>query len=450
MINDAQSAKPRPGQRLAARNPRTLRSHALAFGLAALFAVSLPGATSAQLTKQFQGLFDYGACNEPLCLNTDASPGHGDHFIASRVQGANNILGFIQSSLSASFASLPVASATSGVTFEFSDAGLPVETQVSPGPVFAERAQTLGAGRIVLGANVTGIDYQQLRGVNTDALSLVFTHSGGNDVVGDITFENDLIGVDLDLSMRVLAFTASATMGLTDKIDLGVAVPFITTELNGSTFAGVDVFDPTETPRHNFGDDDPSLTASSTASGTASGIGDIAVRLKANLLRTQSYGVAFLGEARLPTGAVEDFLGSGETTIRGMGIWSARSGRFSPHANVGFQFTTGELLTPSALAVVGFDHLVSEAVTISADFLGRFEVGDSKLTLPAPVDVVGRGEVSLSNIPVINDNSMDVALGIKATPMSGLRAIANVLVPVNDGGMRPSMMWTFGLEYSLH
>ena len=143
MSNDA--------RRNRARQRVTAGARVGAFVVAAIVALAAsPSSGQAQLTEVFQGLFDYGHCHEPLCLNVDASPGHGDHFIASRVQGANNILSFIQSSLSAGLASLPVASATSGVTFEFNSQGLPVETQVSPGPVFAERAQTLGAGRVVL------------------------------------------------------------------------------------------------------------------------------------------------------------------------------------------------------------------------------------------------------------------------------------------------------------
>lgn len=99
-----------------------------AMSTAMLALVSAPA--SAQLRDTFEGLFNFGECGEPLCLSTDASPGHGDHFIPARVQGAENMLGFIQKSISSSLGSIPVAAAGGGITFSFNEAGLPEETSV--------------------------------------------------------------------------------------------------------------------------------------------------------------------------------------------------------------------------------------------------------------------------------------------------------------------------------
>ncbi len=110
----------------------------------------LPGALSGQtLAEQFGGLFTFGDCGEPLCLPVNAGV-HGSHYIPGVVQGQNNLLAFLGSSIATSLGNLPVSSATSAEIFSFVN-GLPVAEQGSAGPIFGERAQTLGQGRFVLG-----------------------------------------------------------------------------------------------------------------------------------------------------------------------------------------------------------------------------------------------------------------------------------------------------------
>ena len=100
----------------------------------------------------------------------------------------------------------------------------------------------------------------------------------------------------------------------------------------------------------------------------------------------------------------------------------------------------------SVLATVGFDQLVTPSVTFPGDIISRIQVGDG-LSVPAPVEVVGRGFVNPTNIPAMKDHQVDAAVGLKFAPLPFLNLAANVLVPLNQGGMRPSAAWTLGLEY---
>ena len=424
---------------------RSLFSFVMSTAMVALF--SAPA--SAQLRDVFEGLFNFGECGEPLCLSTDASPGHGDHFIPARVQGTENILGFIQKSISSSLGGIPVAAASGGITFSFNDAGLPEETSVSTGPIFAERAQTLGRGRMFVGLNVSGFSYKELRGVPLSDLELTFTHDPGpGGVVGDVPLENDLIGVRTDLELSLLVASAFLSYGVSDKLDIGVSLPFVQADLYGETFAQVDVFGNPTRPFHNFGTAQPSLTANATAEGSASGLGDISARIKYNLRRSATSGAALLADVRLPTGDDENFLGTGDAQVRLMGIASMRRGNTTPHVNAGILAATGDVDSNALLAVVGFDHLFSRQVTFAAELMGRFEVGEQKLVLPEGVETVGVGTVELSNIPDMRDHVVDASVGVKFSPIPDASVVANVLVPLNSGGMRPSALWTVGLQYN--
>ena len=71
------------------------------------------------------------------------------------------------------------------------------------------------------------------------------------------------------------------------------------------------------------------------------------------------------------------------------------------------------------------------------------------MRLPAPAEFVSgssRSTVLRTTIPDRKDNIVDAALGFKLDGGNNIRIVTNLIVPLADGGMRPSAMWTFGLE----
>ena len=65
---------------------------------------------------------------------------------------------------------------------------------------------------------------------------------------------------------------------------------------------------------------------------SATGLGDVAVRAKLNIHQSPAGSdVALLGEARFATGDADQLLGAGNFSARGLAIFSARFGNFSPH-----------------------------------------------------------------------------------------------------------------------
>jgi len=405
--------------------------------------VSPVTAESQSLRERFTQLFTFADCGQPLCL--DVTNDHGDHFNPALQEGQADLFGFLTNAISFSLSnSVPFTAASSGVTFRF-EGGAPVATSVSAGPIFAERSQTLGRGRLLVGANVSNLSFSRFRGTPLDQLEFAFTHQNvGNDALGDPTFENDVIEVATDLDLSIFVTSVYASYGLTDRVDVSVAVPIVRSSLSGTSVARVDFW---ETPTPHPFDESGSLQASTTVDGSATGIGDIGIRMKANLEQGEASGFALVGDVRLPTGDEGDFHGSGEVAVRVLGAYSGRFEAFSPHLNGGFAYRGGESQTSSALFTVGFDHLMSESVTLAVEVLGDFQVGDPEFTVPttATFDAPIQRTVDLANIPVRDDHFVNGSIGFKWVTSEDTHLLTNVQLPLSDGGLSPDFIWTVGL-----
>ena len=420
--------------------------------------------SSAQGLRDLIGeLFVFGDADDPLFLTGSADPSnpfnvrvHGDHFIPSAVASNQTLIGFLTNAVSTNVANIPIGATSGGRTFRF-EGGAPVATSASPGPIFAERAQTLGRGRVLVGVNVNQFNFSTLRGVRLDNLRLTFIHEnvtfpGCDSIFGDCAsqgtpdFENDRIDLGLSLDLNVRATMFLLTYGVLDQIDIGVAIPVITTSLSGTSVAQVNPFG--SAVNHFFGGtvSDPELSASRSIDGSATGLGDIAARLKIAL--GESFSI--LGDARFPTGDVSNLLGSGETSVRGLGVISKQYGNFSPHLNVGYLYRSGELQNDAVLATVGFDNLIAPWIAISVDFISELQVGENKLRIPEPtvLETPFRRTVNPTNIPNLRDDIISSSVGFKLVTPAGIRIIANSLWPLSDGGLRSNVAWTAGLEYN--
>jgi hypothetical protein len=420
-----------------------------ALGLALLALCASPLHAQGTLRDGLAALFTFGNCGEPLCLDVD--PGlHGSHFIPANEAGNQAVLAFIDGAIGRSVANLPLSATSSGVTFTF-EGGVPVATSLSAGPIFAERAQTLGRGRVYVGLNVTGLRFQEIRGVTLDNLILNFAHVDvTGDGLGEPELENDIIQVRLGVDMSVLAASFLLTWGILDFVDIGVAVPLVHTSLAGGSVAQIFPF--ASTPAHRFAgtNEDPILQAASGATGSATGIGDVAARLKINAAQTTHVGVAIMGDVRFPTGDEENFLGAGDLSWRALGIISGRWGAFSPHLNAGYLARTGDLDNDAILTTLGFDHLIGTWATLAMELIGEWQVGESKLSLPGPIRYASPFERTIpsSNISESRDDLIGASVGFKARLRGGFTLLANTLVPLGTGGVQPGVVWTGGLEYT--
>src|SRR5881296_3621707 len=410
------------------------------------------------LRDKVSDLFIFGAGQDPLFLSgtagSDAATAlHADHFVPSAVSDNGTLISFIGTAISQHVANLPVSATSGGSTFRF-EGGVPVQTSSSPGSVFGERALTLGRSRVFVGANINHLHLETLRGVSLDNIEMTFTHENVTgpqcDAIvgasctpyGVPTHENDVIALRLalDIDMTVTSFFMS--FGLLDRVDIGVVLPIVSTSLRGTSDVQIIPFGGT-TAQHFFGGTpaNPQLSTSRFVDGSATGIGDIATRVKVNLMRSERTNFAVLGDVRFPTGTEDDLLGSGHVAARGLGILSARFGAFSPHANLGYLYRSGSTQNNAVLATVGFDHLMAPWATMAVDLVSELQVGENKLLLPGPVtyDLPFRRTVQPTNIPNERDDLINGSFGFKFTTRAGITLVANTLWPLNRGGLRPKI-----------
>jgi hypothetical protein len=394
-------------------------------------------------------LLSFGSCGEPLCLDNsvNATNGHGRHFIPDIIASNGAIVDFLAEAIAANASNLPLSATGSGATFRFVG-GLPVRTTTSLGPVFGERAQTLGRGRFVVGANMSALNFTSLRGVPLNGLTLNFTH---DDVappgLGLPLRENDVLQVKLDINVNLLVTTFFSTWGISDNVDVGLAIPIVHTGLTGRSEGQ---FLPFGIPTSHFfaGDSaNPVLTANASTFGFATGVGDIALRMKANLRSTERLAVAVMTDARVPTGNEDDLTGSGHLSLRGLLLASARLGNVSPHLNIGHEFRAGRGRSDAILATAGFDQPLSDWATMAMDVISEWQVG-SGVRLPGVVRVQFPVERTIqpTNIPNMKDHRVHGSFGMKFRVLGGPILVANALVPVRRGGLESRLVWTLGLD----
>jgi|KBSSwiStaDraftv2_1062776.scaffolds.fasta_scaffold28353_2 hypothetical protein len=412
--------------------------------------------THTHLRDRLRELFSFGNCGQPLCLDgsVSAANGHGNHFLPELIASNSAIIGFLTDAIGINASNLPLSASSSGATFKFVG-GLPVKTSTSLGPVYGERAQTVGRRRFVVGANLTGVKFSSLRGIPLEKLVLNFTHDDvegvGRPGLGDPEKENDILQVRLDLGVNLLVSTFFATYGLSDALDLSIAVPLVHTSVTGRSVAQIYPFGgPTSVHFFTGTPDNPGLSANAATFGSATSIGDIALRLKANLRSSERLGMALMADARLPTGNEEEFTGAGNLALRGLAIVSGRFGNFSPHLNVGYMLRTGEGRKDAVLATGGFDQPVADWATLAVDVLSEWETGASALQLPEPVTLIYPfvRTVEPTNIPDMKDHRVSGSLGFKFRTPGGPLLVTNALVPLRRGGLQSNLIWTLGLDMS--
>lgn len=414
-------------------------------------------------------LFIFGPGQDPLFLGGTADPSnpatiqlHGSHFTPAAAAGNGTIISFITSAVSGNVADFPVSATSSGSTFRF-EGGAPVRTSISPGPIFAERAPTLGRGRALVGVSYNAFHFATLRGVDMKNLQLTFTHANvdnptcdsiaGTDCapMGVPTLENDIMPFTLSLDIDVKLASFVLTYGVTDRLDVGVALPIVSTSMRGHSEARIIPFGGPSAAHFFAGTTtNPVLEAQRFVEGSSTGLGDVAARAKLVLRRSEQVSLALLADGRFPTGSPDDLLGSGHFSGRLVGIMSARYGPFSPHANVGYLYRAGDIRNDAVLATGGFDHLLAPWATLVVDVLAQLQVGDSKLTVPGPVhyDVPFSRTVNTTIIPNRRDDIVDGAIGFKFNVAESANLIVNSLWPLNRGGMRANVLWSLGMEYN--
>lgn len=353
-------------------------------------------------------------------------PSHEPHFLASSLQGLDSL----NTSLASSLGFLSLNSSSSSFTFDI-ERGVPVRSTDSLGPLLAERAPTLGKGKLDLAMTYTRIEYSRFQGTPLNKLKLDFQHedvngNGIRDTTGIFSFESDVVEATIDLSITEDIWALFGTYGITRYWDVGIVIPIIHINLRAVGDATIIRNSPNSTLVHNFGPD--SSPSHVSGGGEETGIGDILVRTKYNFLRNQGGwpDLAVLGQVKLPSGDPDNLLGTGHTNFLGMLVASKTYGFLTPHVNAGYELTTGPREDDNLRYIVGFDAQAHPRVTLVTDLLGRWEPNRT-----------GNGS-----------HLLDMAFGLKVNPVGSFLIGGYAQVPLNrNEGLRANVIWSLAVEY---
>lgn len=294
---------------------------------------------------------------------------HYAHFIGSAQQTLNVTL---STAIATQLTTLPIISPASGFTYQYdSSAGAFVRSTTSFGPVYSERAETIGRHKVSFGTSYQRFRFSTLDGINLRNLPAVFTHVPDTGTGGIAEpYEADVIktqnSVGLDMDQTVLY----GTVGLTDHLDFSVAVPIVSVRLDAASGATIEQISgpfftlagtSTTLPNpHSFAGG--SLTANYGGGGSAAGIGDVTFRLKQSIFRGELIQVAGALDVRAPTGSAEKLLGSGAVGVKPFLIVSANR-RFAPHLNLGYEWNGSSILAGNITGTTVSDQTINGSDT---------------------------------------------------------------------------------------
>lgn len=255
--------------------------------------------------------------------------------------------------------SVPLASSSSGFLYRLNpQLGTMERATESFGAFFVERAMGPGAGRAAFGATVSTSAFDRLGDLRLRDGSLVTVFNQFRDESAPFDTES------LTLRVRSRTLTLFGSVGVTDRFEIGGALPLVELTLDGQR---LNVYRGAET-----------LQASGEAS--ASGMGDLALRAKFTLASGSSGAFAAAAEVRLPTGDDVNLLGAGAASYRFIGIGSYEQGRFTLHGNGGLVVggISDEINMAGAVGIA-----VAPRVTLSGEVLFR------RIAELAELDLVG-------------------------------------------------------------
>jgi hypothetical protein len=354
---------------------------------------------------------------------------------------------------------VPLPSPAGGFTYHF-DATLGVfqRTTQSFGPILADRADTIGARRVTFGFAFQRFTFDTLEGLSLGRIPAVFTHDNAQLRGG----REDVVTTVNSIEATVSQATTFVTIGVSDRLDVSVAVPMVGNDLKVVSHAKIRRLGTTNPLTHFFrqANGDVGVDRTFTAVGSSTGLGDVTIRLKNTIWRGASSGVAVGADIRLPTGSEMDLLGSGAAGVQPFAIVSATYQSVSPHVNVSYRWNGSSVLggnpaagesgpLPDAVTyAAGAEIGATSRLTLAFDLLGRYLIDADRLrheTFHA-LD----GQSVFPNIAFTRDsfNSLTGAVGVKANLLGRLLLDVNVLFKLDEHGLRDKVTPLVGLEYT--
>jgi len=365
---------------------------------------------------------------------------HEAHFHA----GSEAQLEVLNDSLRSTLTTIPLPSPAAGFTFTFDPSvGALVRSTENFGPIYSQRADTIGRGKFTFGFSYSRFSFDKLDGKNLDngELEITFLHDPTGAQAGQppFFFEADTIKAKIFADITSDVFVFSATYGVLENLDVSIAVPIIHTDIK---LKGVATIVKTGTAPvnpniHRFQNGSDTLVVHSQDDDT--GVGDIVLRAKWNFLKTDPILLATGLDLRLPSGSVDNLRGVGTPVVSPVLIASTRPMLgFAGHGSLGFHLSGDtSKIEHEFYWNIGFDWSIIRPLTFVFDILGRRVIDNQRIEAGQEP---GGTRISGSTI-------VDASIGIKVNVWKNVLGVLNVLVPLNTNtGLRDKATPMIGVE----
>lgn len=364
---------------------------------------------------------------------------------------------------------LPLASASAGTVVAYKN-GVP-ETFNNLGPILVDRAQTVGKGKVFLGATGSQYVFTDIDGKPLKSLQFSYSRYACAAGQSNCNQANAVSTTYTQEPQNRLAFTvdqlvAVLTVGLTNKLDLSAIVPYTRVSLGSSIPSSTNyVVNSSGTLLFS------QPNAPSYASGTAEGLGDVETSFKYSM---------YAGEhAAVSTGAIFRLRSGDELNLLGSGAWGFNPfitysylAKFSPHAKIGYQWNTnsdlnnptytepiynnGAVVTQSDKQLpgglqydIGGDWALARRFTVAVDLLGYQFINSERLVFSTAVVNASPNPLALPTTTAESASYSinNVSAGFKWNPGANLVLSANVLTQINNDGLRARPTPLLGVGY---
>lgn len=353
---------------------------------------------------------------------------------------------------------VPLPSPASGFTYELDPSvGVFRRTTQSFGPILTERAETIGNHRISFGFASQRFTFDTVEGLDLNSVPAVFTHDNAQLLGG----RQDVVTTTNSIDASLSQFVTYVTVGVTDRMDVSLAVPVVSTRMSVVSDATIQRLGTTNPLTHFYRQSDGSVGTRRlfTATGSASGIGDLVVRLKTTVVKKPSTGVAAGLDLRVPSGDALNLLGTGAPGLQPFVVVSGTIQRVSPHVNVGYQWNGSSVLAgdPAAGRSGDFPDLVAYAagadlsagrLTVVFDVLGRYLLKAERLKYEDFHALDGKSVFPNVAFSTESFNMLNGAVGFKINALGRLLVDVNVLFALDNNGVRDKVTPLVGFEYS--
>jgi hypothetical protein len=323
-------------------------------------------------------------------------------------------------------ATAPIGSSSSAFTYRLnSELGTVERTSNDFGPVFIERATSSGRGRVSVSFVVQQRTFTTLDGQNLRTGDFVTVATRFLDEPAPFDVET------LALRLRTTTAVLSVAAGVSERVDVGVAVPIVSLDMTGER---------TNTYRGRS-------AIQAAASARASGLGDVALRSKAVVVGRPAATLALLGEVRLPTGRADDLLGAGRAAARLGLAASLQQSSVALHANAAYGVGG---VSRDAIYGAGISVASQARLTITSEIFARRLAAAGRVeTVAAPHPSVAGAETIRLLAEGGTGAVTRATTGVKWNPAGTLVVGGYVLWTVGDRGLGARPSPTIAVDYSL-